>query len=112
VKADVMAALGWPMDKAEVQARGETISDDWRVLGQRLIEREGRLLERRVWLQGLNTGRAALMLDYAQGGRGFETAWVSGGAYRTALSFYPGRASLRAVAVNGVEALAAADAQP
>ena len=105
-----MAALGWPMDKAEVQARGETISDDWRVLGQRLIEREGRLLERRVWLQGLNTGRAALMLDYAQGGRGFETAWVSGGAYRTALSFYPGRASLRAVAVNGVEALGSCDA--
>ena len=110
VKADVMAALGWPMDKAEVQTRGETISDDWRVLGQRLIEREGRLLERRVWLQGLNTGRAALMLDYAQGGRGFETAWVSGGAYRTALSFYPGRASLRAVAVNGVEALYSSDA--
>jgi hypothetical protein len=50
------------------------------------------------------------MLDYAQGGRGFETAWVSGGAYRTALSFYPGRASLRAVAVNGVEALGSCDA--
>ena len=77
---------------------------------ERLIEREGRLLERRVWLQGLNTGRTALMLDYAQGGRGFETAWVSGGAYRTALSFYPGRASLRAVAVNGVEALDSCDA--
>jgi hypothetical protein len=90
VKADVMAALGWPMDKAEVQARGETISDDWRVLGQRLIEREGRLLERRVWLQGLNTGRAALMLDYAQGGRGFETAWVSGGATHS-LELLPGQ---------------------
>ena len=68
VRADVMAALGWSMDKVEVQAQGQAVTDRWRVAGMRMIEREGRLLERRVWLQGLQSGRMALMLDYAQGG--------------------------------------------
>ena len=112
VKADVMAALGWPMDKVEVQALGETISDDWLVVGLRMLEREGRLVERRVWLQGLQTGRMALVLDYSQGGRGFETALVPGSTYRSRLSFYPGNAPLRAIAASGAQALAPADAAP
>lgn len=101
VRADVMAALGWPMDKAEVQAMGEQVSDEWHVLGLRTIEREGRLMERRVWLQGRQSGRAALVLDYAQGGRGFETAWLVERSYRCALHFYPGRAPLRALLAGG-----------
>ena len=101
VRADVMAALGWPMDKAEVQARGQQVDDEWLVAGLRTIEREGRLMERRVWLQGLGSGRMALVLDYAQGGRGFDSAWVAGARYRCALHFYPGKAPLRAVAVQG-----------
>ncbi|WP_255576295.1 SWIM zinc finger family protein [Comamonas sp. Y33R10-2] len=112
VKADVMAALGWPMDKAEVQALGESISDDWLVVGLRMLEREGRLIERRVWLQGLQTGRMALVLDYSQGGRGFETALVPGSTYRSTLSFYPGNAPLRAIVISSAQALPAADAAP
>lgn len=97
-KADVMAALGWPMDKTEVQAQGQAVADTWVVAGVRLIEREGRLIERRVWLQGLDTGHLALVLDYAQGGRGFEIAWVQGASYSGTLHFYPGRAAQRALA--------------
>lgn len=97
VKADVMAALGWSPDKAEVQALAEPLADEWHVAGLRMVEREGRLTERRVWLQGLQSGRAALVLDYSQGGRGFETAWLPGRVYRCALHFYPGRAPLRAL---------------
>ena len=110
LKANVMAALGWPMDKAEVQAQGEALADEWLVVGLRMIEREGRLTERRVWLQGLQSGRVALLLDYAQGGRGFETAWVPGQSYRAQLHFYPGQAALRAIAANGAELLDAAQA--
>ena len=101
IKADVMAALGWPMDKAEVQAAGAAVADEWLVVGLRMIEREGRLLERRVWLQGLQTGRMALVLDYSQGGRGFESAWLQGRVYRCGLHFYPSNAPLRAMAANG-----------
>lgn len=105
VKADVMAALGWSMDKVEVQAQGHAVTDRWRVAGMRMIEREGRLLERRVWLQGLQGGRMALMLDYAQGGRGFETAWVQGASYRGTVHFYPGQAALRALAGSDLQRL-------
>ncbi|MBV8248023.1 MAG: SWIM zinc finger family protein [Comamonas sp.] len=101
VKADVMAALGWPMDKAEVLALGEQVADEWHVVGLRSMEREGRLMERRVWLQGRQSGRAALLLDYSQGGRGFETAWLSGRSYRCALHFYPGHSPLRALLAGG-----------
>ena len=103
VKADVMAALGWPMDKTDVQAQGQAVVDHWRVAGIRLIEREGRLLERRVWLQGLQSGRMALVLDYAQGGRGFETAWVRGASYSGTVHFYPGQAALRALAGSDMQ---------
>ncbi len=113
VRADVMAALGWPMDKAEVQASGPQVDDEWLVAGLRTMEREGRLMERRVWLQGLHTGRTALVLDYAQGGRGFESAWVAGARYRCALHFYPGRSPLRAIAAQGNgPALAEPQSQP
>lgn len=101
VKADVMAALGWPMDKADVLAQGAPVADEWLVVGVRLMEREGRLMERRVWLQGLQTGRMALVLDYSQGGRGFEAAWVAGRSYRCSLHFYPGKAAQRALLVHG-----------
>lgn len=113
VKADVMAALGWPMDKAEVQAAGLEVDDEWVVAGLYTTEREGRLMERRVWLQGLHSGRTALVLDYAQGGRGFESAWMMGRHYRCALHFYPGNAPLRAIAASGNgAAMNAQDAQP
>ncbi|MEG0922890.1 MAG: SWIM zinc finger family protein [Comamonas sp.] len=111
-RADVMAALGWPMDKAEVQARGEAVQDDWLVVGVRMIEREGRLTERRVWLQGLQTGRMALVLDYSQGGRGFESAWVAANHYRCTLNFYPGQAALRAIAANGMQGMDGNGAAP
>lgn len=112
-RADVMAALGWPMDKAEVLALDEPVDDEWHVAGLRTIEREGRLVERRVWLQGRQSGRAALVLDYAQGGRGFETAWLSGRSYRCTLHFYPGRSPLRALLAGGnAEALVAQAAPP
>lgn len=106
VKADVMAALGWPMDKAQVQAQGQAVSGDWCVAGIRTIEREGRLLERHVWLQGLQSDRMALLLDYAQGGRGFEAAWVQGASYRGTVHFYPGQAALRALAGSDMRLLA------
>lgn len=112
VKADVMTALGWPMDKVEVQAASDAVNDEWLVVGLRMIEREGRLLERRVWLQGLQTGRMALVLDYSQGGRGFESAWLQGRSYRCGLHFYPGNAPLRAMAANGnAQALVESDGQ-
>jgi hypothetical protein len=98
--ADVRTALGWVFDKDDVAALGEAVADRWRVLGQCQFERDDRLHERRVWLRGLDTGRDALLLDYAYGGRGWEGAWTSGATYATTLRYFPGSAPLRALAAT------------
>jgi len=95
--ADLRTALGWPQDREALLAEGERVSDHWLVLGQCIDERDTKLVERHVWLQGRASGRRALLLDYAHGGRGFETGWVSGSERAAVLCFYPGHASQRAL---------------
>lgn len=96
--ADVRTALGWTFDKDDVAALGVAVDDRWLVLGQCQFERDDRLHERRVWLRGLDTGRHALILDYAYGGRGWEGVWTSGAVYAASLRYFPGSAPLRALA--------------
>ncbi len=96
LRADLRATLGWPLDRETVLAQGERVQDHWTVLGQVSEEREHRLVERRVWLWGLASGRRALLLDFAPGGQGFETSWLTGSALQATLVFSPSRVPLRA----------------
>lgn len=96
-RADVRATLGWPLERDEVLVQGERLDDVWTVLGQLAEEREGRLVERRVWLHGLHSGRRALLLDFSHGTAGFDTAWVTGLARPARLAFFPSAAPLRAL---------------
>jgi len=103
-RADLMAALGWTLDKSEVQAwaenAGAKVSDDWRVLGIRQFAADNNLTQRHVWLQGATTPSPVLLIDYTHGKRGFESAWVVGASYQMTLAFYPGRKRLRAVPIS------------
>jgi SWIM zinc finger len=98
--ADLRAALGWPPDKDEVMAMGEAVTDQWRVLGQVIAEPDAKLSERRVWLQGVASGRHALLQEFAYGGRGWERAWRHAAHYQATLKFFPGSVPLRALAVD------------
>lgn len=110
--ADVRALLGWPLDKDAVLAQASPVRDQWQVMGVIQEEREGGLMERRVWLHGLHTGQRALVLDHAFAGRAFEQAWMCPATVDAALAFYPSAAPLRAlVAGAGSEADAAPAAQ-
>lgn len=97
LRAELRIVLGWPLDKSEVLAEGETVRDDWLVIGQALEERE-KLTERRVWLLGLKSGRRALVLDHAFAGKGFEQSWLVGHASDASLAYFPGASGLRALA--------------
>lgn len=99
-RADLRAMLGWPFDKAEVLAEGETLRDRWSVLGQISEERDDRLTERRVWLQGEHSGRRALLLDHAFAGKGFEQSWLTGTCVEATLAYFPGAGGLRALALE------------
>ncbi|MXV13067.1 SWIM zinc finger family protein [Xanthomonas sp. LMG 8992] len=109
-QADLRAALGWPLDRETVLREGEAVHDRWHVQGQHLIEQPGNLLERRVWLQGLDSGRPALLQDYSHGGRGWEQHWRNADVHVGRLHFHPGTVPLRAVAGEvgaGAQAVAA-----
>ena len=98
--ADLRTALGWPHDKDEVAASAEDIGDDWLVLGQIVQQRDEKLSERRTWVRGCNTGRYALLLDFAFNGKGLEGFWRNGAIHAATLKFYPGSAPLRALATG------------
>ena len=109
---EARALLGWPLDKDAVLAQASPVRDQWQVMGVIQEEREGGLMERRVWLHGLHTGQRALVLDHAFAGRAFEQAWMCPATVDAALAFYPSAAPLRAlVAGAGSEADAAPAAQ-
>lgn len=110
-QADLRATLGWTLDKEEVLAAGEHVSDAWTVLAVALEQREPKLAERRVWLQGQRTARRALLVDFSYAGAGFESAWIAGHACEAELVFFPSQAPLRAL-VSRQESIHAASPPP
>lgn len=106
LQAELRSVAGWPYDKAEVLAAVAPVQDHWTVLGVATEQRDDKLTERRVWLQGERSGRRAWLLDHAFGGRGFEQAWLTGTRVAATLAWFPGSAALRALcaATEGVPA--------
>lgn len=100
VQADLRTVAGWPHDKAEVLEAGERVADRWTVLACVTEERDDKLTERRVWLQGQHSGRRAWLLDHAFGGRGFEQAWLTGSSVEATMAFFPGASALRAMVAD------------
>ncbi|NLU72354.1 SWIM zinc finger family protein [Streptomyces sp. HNM0575] len=94
--ATVRTRVGLTVDSAELLAGGaEQVRDVWLVLAQRDTE-EGRLTARRTWLRGLESGRPALLLSYAAGGRAHGHALTVGSTVDAELAYYPGARPLRA----------------
>jgi SWIM zinc finger len=112
VQADLRTLCGWPVDQADVLASGERVDDRWAVLAAVIEEREGRLMERRVWLQGEQTGRRAWLLEHAHGGKGFNGLWVPGTAVVATLAMFPGASPMRALVVQRQEEGDALNLQP
>src|SRR5207253_3549183 len=72
-------------------------------------ERDDKLVERRVWLQGVRSGRRAWLLDHAFGGRGFEQSWLTGTSVEATFVFFPGASGLRALLADSATAPGSAD---
>ncbi len=89
-QADLRAAVGYPIDLDEVRG-GPGVRDVWRVVGQR-TERDERLRVRRTWLVGRETGRPALLLDFAHMSQPVaEVSIPPGTAIDADLAFLPAR---------------------
>jgi hypothetical protein len=58
-------------------------------------EKEERFRVARTWLVGRNTGRRALILDFAAGSQPLERSIAAGSAFDGEVAFYPSRQPLR-----------------
>ena len=109
-QTDLRIMLGWPLEKETVLAQSPGVADIWQITGVVQEERDNNVQERRVWLQGQQTGRRALLLEHAFAGRGFEQSWLPFSSHAATLAFYPSAAPLRAIVAssNGADTASAA----
>lgn len=91
----VRSRVGFPVARESVLA-SPPVRDRWDVIGSR-DEEQDRLVARRVWLMGRETGRPALVLSFAPIGQALDASLVTGTTIDADLAFYPGSSPLRAL---------------
>ncbi|WP_274561450.1 SWIM zinc finger family protein [Streptomyces spiramyceticus] len=92
-------------------AAGPPVRDRWLVLAQ-YDTPDGKLVTRRIWLYGKESGRTALVLSFGAAGRAPEIALPVGLMLDTELTYYPGAGQLRADVGERFGAPVAIDAPP
>lgn len=96
LQQEVLSIGGLNQKKEHLLAQ-DGLKDHWLVVGLQSGE-EDQLHYRRTWMIGEESGRYALILDYAYGRQPFTHNWVLGSAWQAELVFYPGGHPLRAIA--------------
>lgn len=94
LRAELRSAIGWTVGKDELAALPGH-RDRWAVLGRRVVA-EDKLRTQFTWLRGTDTGRWALILDFAAGNRPFESSLSVGSSIDAELVYFPGAVELRA----------------
>jgi hypothetical protein len=98
LQAEVKSLVGINVKKETVLDQ-PGIKDFWQVLGKKM-EIQDRLDMQRTWLAGKNTGKLAMILDFAFGNRGFEHNFIPGTAFEAEIVYYPGSLQTRALLKN------------
>jgi SWIM zinc finger len=93
--AVVRRRVGYAESRDEVLASAP-VRDHWSVLALR-DSADDRLTMRRVWLQGRDTRRMAVVLSYAVSGQALDASLVPGTTLDADVHFYPGSSPLRAL---------------
>jgi hypothetical protein len=100
LQADVRSARGFAVAQEEVLAQAG-VADIWLACGNRVQEDE-RITRRACYLIGQNSGRLAVIWQFATGGQHLEPALLPGLCYAGTLHFYPSATPLRALFTPGV----------
>jgi len=93
--AEVRTLIGWTQAQEKLLERAG-ISDRWHVLGHRQSQ-EDKLRVQSTWLSGVESGRIALVLEFAVGSQPLSPALRIGQVLAAELVYYEGVPSLRAV---------------
>lgn len=94
-QADVRTMIGWTTSQDELLLT-EGVSDRWAVLGQQTVD-EDKLRTQRTWLWGSETGRSALVLDFAFGNQPLDRSLVVGTVVDAEVVYFPGSVPQRAL---------------
>jgi hypothetical protein len=92
-RADLRTAAGWPWPSEQVLA-GPRERDRWYVLARSETEEE-RVTALRTWLWGIESGKLALVLDFARPGASPPWELWPGNVVDAAVARFPGTAQLR-----------------
>ncbi len=93
-QADIRTSIGW--EQKEEFASALIVRDRWLILGQR-VEEQDNLQTQRTWLQGQDTGKAALALNYAYGNQPLDISLIPGTVIDAELGFFESAYPLRAI---------------
>ncbi len=96
LRHDVRRLVGYTLDRNDVLAHADLVSDEWVVVSASIVEDERYRLQR-SWLVGNDSGRRAFVLETAAGNARFLEVFVAGSAFRGTLAFWPGNRPERAL---------------
>jgi len=100
LQADIYSRIGWNWQEGDLPAEA-WVRDRWFMLGQRSYEEE-QLRVRRAWLWGRETGRLALVLDFAYQSQPMSPIAAPGTWLEAELGFFPSHYPQRALLRNPV----------
>lgn len=105
MREEVHQLIGWSLTQDEVSVQGETICDDWLILGQ-VVREEERGKTQRTWLSGQRSGRSAMILQFSMAGQPFAETFALGSHQEAELTFWPGAYPQRAFLRNRLGTIA------
>lgn len=86
---EIRTLVGYPQSKEEVLAKGQTVTDNWYVVGTESLQQD-RLTVEYNWLYGRQSKKYALFLQFIMAGALPEIAFMPGNVVRADLTFYRG----------------------
>lgn len=99
LQAEVRSQIGFVTPKEDVLRDSPRVHDTWVVAG-RAYSDAGKVKAQRTWLWGIESGRPALILDFAAGSAVLDASLVPGMRFEGDCSFYPGSPELRALVAD------------
>jgi hypothetical protein len=91
--AEVRSAVGWTQSQESLLERAG-VRDRWQVLGSRQSQEE-QVRTQHTWLMGLESGRVAMMLDFAAGNQPLPAGLRAGQVLEAQLVYFDGAPPLR-----------------
>lgn len=100
LQEDIKTMIGWPVSQKDLLERSDSeeiisVKDNWLIAG-RITKTEGDMTVQRNWLYGINSGKYALIINFAYRNTPISTLLIPGTIIEAELVYSPSHAPLRA----------------